>query len=142
MSSLPATCRAVIEVPRGSFVKRELHGAARGGGRVEFVSPVPCPFNYGFVPGLPGLDGDPADAIELGRRLPLGGEVERSVVGVVRFMDAGLRDDKLLLHTGRPGRSQVVMLRGFFKVYAVARRALNRLQGSPGATRYEGVEIL
>ena len=140
MRSLPATCRAVIEVPRGSFIKRELHGST--GGRVEFISPLPCPFNYGYVPGLDGLDGDPADAIELGRRLPLGVEVERPVVGVIRFLDAGRRDDKLLLHSGRPGRPQIALLRGFFRVYAVARRALNLLQGSPGATRYEGLELL
>jgi len=136
--TLPASCRAVIEVPRGSFVKRELHG----GGRVEFVSPVPCPFNYGYVPGLAGLDGDPADAIELGRRLPLGSEVERPVVGVIRFLDAGRRDDKLLLHTGRPGRRIRLGLRAFFRVYAVARRALNRVQGARGVTRFEGIEVL
>jgi inorganic pyrophosphatase len=39
----------VIEIPRGSFLKR---GST---GRVDFVSPLPCPFNYGSVPRYIGL---------------------------------------------------------------------------------------
>ena len=42
----------VIEIPRGSFLKRGSRG------RVDFVSPLPCPFNYGAVPTLVGLEGD------------------------------------------------------------------------------------
>jgi inorganic pyrophosphatase len=34
----------VIEVPRGSFIKR---GST---GHVDFISPLPCPFNYGSRP--------------------------------------------------------------------------------------------
>ena len=49
----------VIEVPRGSFLKR---GSS---GRIDFVSPLPCPFNYGAVPGLLGLEGDLLDALVL-----------------------------------------------------------------------------
>ncbi len=33
----------VIEVPRGSFVKRGSRG------EFDFLSPLPCPFNYGSV---------------------------------------------------------------------------------------------
>lgn len=137
MSRLPDRCAVVIEVPRGSFVKRELHR----GQRVEFVSPVPCPFNYGFVPAGPGADGDPPDALELGPRLGLGQQVERPVVGVVRFLDGGARDDKLLLAERAPTRRQRVLIRGFFSVYALARRSLNRAQGITGPTRFEGLEI-
>ena len=137
MSELPQRCQVIIEVPRGSFVKRELTLD-----RVEFVSPVPCPFNYGYVPGEIGEDGDPPDALELGPRLKLGQQVERPVVGVVRFLDGGARDDKLLLSASAPSRRQRALIRGFFSVYAVARRQLNRMQGIPGETRFEGVEIL
>ena len=38
----------VIEVTRGSFLKR---GSTA---HVDFVSPLPCPFNYGSVPWLGG----------------------------------------------------------------------------------------
>jgi hypothetical protein len=30
----------------------------------------------------------------------------------------------------------------FFRVYALAKRALNRTRGKPGETRYDGIEIL
>jgi inorganic pyrophosphatase len=48
-SSEPPEVEVVIEVPRGSFLKR---GAS---GRIDFVSPLPRPFNYGAVPTLLGL---------------------------------------------------------------------------------------
>ena len=56
----------VIEVPRGSFLKR---GST---GHLDFISPLPCPFNYGSVPSLLGLEGDLLDAVVLGPRLPRG----------------------------------------------------------------------
>ena len=43
-SSVPPEVEVVIEIPRGSFLKR---GST---GHVDFVSPLPCPFNYGSVP--------------------------------------------------------------------------------------------
>ena len=52
----------LIEIPRGSFVKR---GST---GHVDFVSPLPCPFNYGSVPQLVGLEGDLLDAVVLDRK--------------------------------------------------------------------------
>jgi len=59
----------VIEVPRGSFLKR---GST---GHVDFISPLPCPFNYGSVPAYVGLEGDLLDALVLGPRLRLGTRV-------------------------------------------------------------------
>ena len=59
-----------IEVPRFSFVKREADG------EVDFVSPVPCPFNYGSVPGAIAPDGDAPDALVLGPRVAAGAEVD------------------------------------------------------------------
>ena len=52
----------IIEVPRGCFLKR----GSTGG--IDFVSPLPCPYNYGSVPDYLGLDGDLLDA--LGARSP------------------------------------------------------------------------
>jgi len=56
----------VIEIPRGSFLKRGSFGT------IDFVSPLPCPFNYGAVPLYIGLEGDLLDAVVLGARLPRG----------------------------------------------------------------------
>lgn len=64
--SEPPEVEVVIEVPRGSFLKR---GST---GRIDFVSPLPCPFNYGYVPDYIGGEGDYLDAVVLGPRLPLG----------------------------------------------------------------------
>src|SRR5215510_5929974 len=58
----------VIEVPRGSFLKR---GST---GHVDFISPLPCPFNYGSVPQYLGLEGDLLDAVVLGPRHAAAGE--------------------------------------------------------------------
>ena len=45
----PPEIEVVIEIPRGSFLKR---GST---GHIDFVSPLPCPFNYGSVPSDLGL---------------------------------------------------------------------------------------
>ena len=80
----------VIEVPRGSFLKR---GAT---GRVDFVSPLPCPFNYGSVPNFLGLEGDLLDALVLGPRLPFGTRLRVRTWGAVTLTDRGMSDDKLI----------------------------------------------
>ena len=41
----------VVEVPRGSFIKRTPSG------EVDFVAPLPSPFNYGSVPAVQAADG-------------------------------------------------------------------------------------
>ena len=37
-------------------------------GNIDYISPVPCPFNYGSVENILGDDGDLQDAILLGER--------------------------------------------------------------------------
>ena len=60
------TLEVLIEVARGSFLKRGSMGT------VDFVSPLPCPFNYGSIPQYIGLEGDLLDAVVLGPRLARG----------------------------------------------------------------------
>src|SRR5580765_276573 len=74
----------VIEVPRGSFLKR---GST---GQIDFVSPLPCPFNYGAVPTLIGLEGDLLDALVLGPRLRFGARVQVRAWGAITLTDRGL----------------------------------------------------
>src|SRR5690242_10563820 len=80
----------VIEVPRGSFLKR---GSS---GHIDFVSPLPCPFNYGAVPSHLGLEGDLLDALVLGPRLPYGTRLRVRAWGAVVLRDRGMVDDKLV----------------------------------------------
>lgn len=122
-------------MPRGGFVKRE------AGGGVEYVSPLPCPFNYGSVPGTVGDDGDPHDALVLGPRLATGARVETSAWLRVVFVDDGALDDKLICGPRPPTPPERAMVAAFFAVYAVARTLLNRARGR-GSARYLGIAPL
>ena len=128
--------RALVEVPRGSFIKRELHQ----GQRIDFVSPLPSPFNYGFLPGVPGDDGDPVDAVIMGPRLAMGAEVTLPVVARVRFLDAGVDDTKLVPSSTAltPAERRALVL--FFRLYARAKGLLNLVRGAGGPTRYLGLD--
>lgn len=123
-----------IEVPRGSFIKRKLDG------RVDFVSPLPSPFNYGSVEGVIAADGDPLDALVLGPRLSLGTRVNARVWGEVDFVDAGDDDPKLVCTLGpRPRAHEWLRVRAFFIAYARLKAGLNLMRGRGGATRLRGL---
>jgi len=124
-----------IEVPRGGLVK----WGADGG--VDLVSPLPCPFNYGAVTGVAGGDGDPLDAVVLGKRLSRGHVGIWPVQGVIRFVDDGFVDDKLVCGA-RPLRNREKFgLLAFFYAYGALKPLLKRLrnadQGRTGVLDYE-----
>lgn len=133
---VPTHVSALVEVPRGSFVKRE---AGRG---VEYVSPIPCPFNYGCVPELPGADGDPVDVVVLGPRLQAGSRFVGEVWAVVHFLDDGAADDKLVCSQAPPTETELRAVARFFRLYQHPRRWMNRLRGRRGETCFVGVEVL
>jgi len=98
---------AVIEIPAGSNAKWEVN---KESGHLEWevrddafrvINYLPYPANYGFVPQswLPadqGGDDDPIDIFVLGPRAEIGSEVRARVIGVVKMIDHGEQDDKLL----------------------------------------------
>ena len=95
----------IIEIPRGGFLKR---GST---GELDFISPFPCPFNYGSIPAFIGLDGDLLDAVVLGPRLPRGTTVKVNAWGAIRMIDRGLYDDKLICsHSPIPPWKQELIL--------------------------------
>jgi len=122
----------VIEVPRGSFLKR---GSS---GRIDFVSPLPCPFNYGAVPGLLGLEGDLLDALVLGPRLPLGTRLQVRAWGAITLMDRGLIDDKLVCSAEPVTALQRAQVLRFFAFYARCKALLNAMRRRPGRNACEG----
>lgn len=63
----------VVEVPKGSFVKRLPDGA------VDYVGPMPSPFNYGSVPAIPAPDGNPLQLYD-----PLSEIVQYSLITLQR----------------------------------------------------------
>jgi inorganic pyrophosphatase len=123
-----------IEAPRGARVKR------RADGRLDYVSPLPVPFNYGSVAEEQGGDGDPLDAIVLGARLARGTRREVFVHGVVRFLDGGLVDDKLVCADQAPTDADWRAVEAFFVLFSRAKRALNAVRGVRGVTRFVRVD--
>src|SRR3954454_12108378 len=122
----------VIEVPRGSFLKR---GST---GRVDFVSPLPCPYNYGSVPQYIGLEGDLLDALVLGPALPFGTRVRVKAWGAITLRDRGMIDDKLVCsHAPLQPAERRAVLR-FFRFYAVWICLLNFVRRHPGRYACEG----
>ena len=122
----------VIEVPRGSFLKRGSSGS------IDFVSPLPCPFNYGSVETLIGLEGDLLDAIVLGPRLALGSRVRVTAWGAVGLTDRGMYDDKLICSASPVSAAQRRQVLTFFRLYARCKWWLNLIRGRPGRNASEG----
>jgi inorganic pyrophosphatase len=128
----PPEVDVVIEVPRGSFLKR---GSS---GHVDFVSPLPCPFNYGAVPTLLGLEGDLLDALVLGPRLPLGTRLRVKAWGAVTLTDRGMSDDKLICSAHQPSATELRAVLRFFRFYARCKALLNLWRGRPGRNGCDG----
>lgn len=120
---LGSSVTVVVETGRGGHTKR------RRDGSVDFVSPLPTPFDYGHVPGQWGGDGDPLDALVLGGpRLP-GDRVQGEVVGVVAFVDDGDVDLKLVVSVDGPASAwDRRRVHTFFGVYVWLKRALYRVR--------------
>ena len=122
----------VIQVPAWGFVKRDTAGS------VDFISPLPCPFNYGEVPGTVAADGDSLDAVVLGARLSRGALVEAVVVGAIDFWDAGQADPKLICGAKPLTTTQRALVMRWFSGYALAKRLLNWRRNKTGLTTARG----
>lgn len=121
-----------IEVPRGSFLKRG------PGGQVDFVSPLPCPFNYGAIPRYLGLEGDLLDAVVLGPRLPFGATLQVRAWGAVVLVDRGMTDHKLVCSHAPVTAGQKRRLLRFFRFYARCKGLLNLSRRRPGRNACDG----
>ncbi len=126
--------RVWIEVPRGSLVKRGSEG------QVEFISPVPCPFNYGSVRSVRAADGDAQDALVLGPCRPHGSSHELLVRARVLFVDEGLADHKWVCSDRPLTRTDELALKSFFRVYGGIKAVYDTLLRKPRPTRYMGFE--
>lgn len=98
----------IIEIPAGTDQKWEVN---KDSGFIEWerinedslrvVRYLPYPANYGFIPQtlLPvsaGGDGDPLDVFLLGPTLSRGNVVKGRVIGMIKMLDDGEQDDKLI----------------------------------------------
>lgn len=129
----PPEVVVVVEVPRLGLIKR------RDDGSIDYVSPLPCPFNYGSVPGTVSGDGDRADAVVLGPKLARGTRLRARVVARVDFVDAGELDPKWVCVPEGTARADLGSVVAFFRTYAVLKTVLNGLRGKRGPTVYRGL---
>jgi inorganic pyrophosphatase len=134
-SAFPDDLEVVIDVPRLGFIKRD------DAGHVDFISPLPCPFNYGSVPNTLSGDGDREDAVVLGAALPRGTSVRVPVVARVDFVDAGLPDPKWICSFSPLTSADQRLVSAFFGFYAHSKGMLNRVRGKSGVTRYRGLQL-
>jgi inorganic pyrophosphatase len=128
----PTTVAVVIEVSRGSFIKRGSRG------QFDFLSPVPCPYNYGSVHQYIGGDGDYLDAIVLGPRLPRGSRVQMPVQGAVGMTERQVYEDKLVCAPHTLDEDEQRKMLAFLRRYARCKSLLNALRGRSGHVRCEG----
>lgn len=128
----PPEVEVVIEVARGSFLKRGFNG------HLDFISPLPCPFNYGSVPKYLGLEGDLLDAVVLGPRLSRATRIRVKVWGAVMLTDRGMTDDKLICSHNPLDSSERREVLRFFHFYAKCKGLLNVWRRRPGRNACEG----
>ena len=89
----------VVEIPEGSTHKIEWdrkHGVMK----LDRVEPqiFAKPTNYGFIPQTLDEDGDELDALIITRNpLPTGIYMEVRVIGIMKFVDDGEVDDKVVV---------------------------------------------
>ncbi len=128
----PPSVEVVIEIPRGSFLKR---GSS---GRIDFVSPVPCPYNYGSIRQYIGGEGDYLDAVVLGPRLAIGSRVQVNAYGAIGLSERFLYDDKLICARKPITPSDRRKLLLFFNIYSFCKGLLNVVRWQSGRARCEG----
>ena len=94
----PDVVNAIIEIPKGSRAKYEIDKPT-GMLKLDRVlfSSFHYPTNYGFIPRSLGDDGDPLDILVLSQVAvePLC-LVSAKVIGVMRMIDQGKGDDKVI----------------------------------------------
>ena len=130
-----------IEVPKGNMIKRNQFGS------IDYISPIPCPFNYGSVQDVEGEDGDLQDAILLGKRKKIGFCGTYPCIAKVLFFDAGKKDHKWVFseHQKLRKRDQI-LLEMFFHIYAQIKHTKHRFsfgtKKSMQNTSFEGIVFL
>lgn len=94
----PDELNLVVEIPKGSDQKIELEKET-GEFKLDRVlhEPFKFPYNYGLIPQTLYEDGDAADGFLISNDVAQTGNVIKiRPVGMVRFIDSGETDDKII----------------------------------------------
>ena len=96
--NLPGTFKVIIEIPKGTMGNKYEYDEKSGEFKLDFVfENFIWPFNYGFIPGTKGGDGDTLDAIVLSSApIKQGTEVNCKTIGLIEMLDRGQEDHKLI----------------------------------------------
>jgi inorganic pyrophosphatase len=86
----------VVEIPAGQTAKIEYDTDSHRWTLDRVVDFLPYPCNYGFVPCTLAGDGDPIDVLLLGNAVGSGTVVHARPVAVMRMIDGGKPDDKVV----------------------------------------------
>ncbi|MEM9188571.1 MAG: inorganic diphosphatase [Myxococcota bacterium] len=132
LPSVGSTVRVRIEVSKGGFAKRDAEG------RIEFATPIPCPYNYGSIIDTVSADGEGIDAVLLGGRVRRGELRTATVRAVARFVDAGQDDPKVICSTQPFQSKDRVLLTLFFRIYSRVKQVKQIFDGEAGRTRFIG----
>ncbi len=96
--NIPLTVNAIIEIPKNNRAKYELDKES-GLLKMDRViySSMYYPHNYGFIPRTYCDDNDPLDILVISQ-IPIVSMclVEAKVIGVMRMLDQGEADDKII----------------------------------------------
>ena len=91
------TFDVLIEIPKGSRNKYEYDFDLK---KIRFdrmlFSSMMYPGDYGFIPETLALDGDPLDVIVLGPAVKRGSVLKTKIIGILKLLDRGEQDDKLI----------------------------------------------
>ncbi|HPF15616.1 MAG: inorganic diphosphatase [Planctomycetes bacterium] len=144
--------QVVVEIPAGTTAKWEVtkpSGELRWeikNGKPRIVAYLGYPGNYGMIPRtlLPkelGGDGDPLDVIVLGDSVPRGSVLPTHIIGVMRMLDGGEQDDKLIaVRSGTPFaevRSLAQLRKEFAGVDVILEQWFSNYKG-PGIVQVPG----
>ncbi|MEI6316535.1 MAG: inorganic diphosphatase [bacterium] len=109
VDELKGIINAIVEVSSGSINKYELITES-GQLKLDRVgySSMAYPFTYGAIPGTWDYDGDPLDVeiVNVTEALVPGSLVELRVIGVMKFVDGGEVDDKIIAVLASDKRSE------------------------------------
>ncbi len=96
------TANTVIEIPAGTNGKWEVTEETGvlsweiKNGKPRLIKYLAYPWNYGMIPRTMGGDGDSLDVLSLGPMELRGTVAEVKVIGVIKLLDTGEVDDKLI----------------------------------------------
>jgi inorganic pyrophosphatase len=86
----------IIEIPKNSYIKYEIENGQLCVDRI-LTTPMPFPFNYGYIPKTLGEDGDPLDVVLISDfSLIPGCKAKIKVIGILDMEDEKGVDEKII----------------------------------------------